>query len=362
LTSQSRDTVVITGIGAVTSTGSHARQAAASIRADICRFAQYPSYEPIVRDPGRSFPGPVIAAPARAVTDGLSGIERLLALGRPALAEALADGAVDDSDLPSTNLFLAGGQRAATGADSRIATVLASRLVHPLSDRLRPDSHHYFPAGSAGALLAIEAARRCLLQGDCRFCVVGGTDSWLDPQTLAEIDQARRLKTAEIQDGFVPGEAAAFVVLERADTALQRHRPAYARCSEVCLAHEANTRETDSVCTGQSLAECLRPVTDRLRRSGSPVRAILCDLNGETYRATEWAYAHARVFRDSANPCPRTLLHPADCVGDVGAATGALLLTFGAWMIKRQPDRWNTSVIWCSSDKGERACCSLEAA
>jgi 3-oxoacyl-[acyl-carrier-protein] synthase I len=200
-----------------------------------------------------------------------------------------------------------------------------------------------------------------LLEGDCRFCVVGASDSWLDPETLIELDETRRLKTEEIRDGFIPGEAAAFVVLERADTALQRHHPAYARCSEVSIAQESNTRDVDSVCTGQALAECLYPVTARLRRSSSPLRAVLCDLNGESYRATEWAYAYARVFRDSANPCPRTLLHPADCIGDVGAATGALLLTFGAWMIKRDPDRWNSSLIWCSSDKGARACCSLES-
>jgi 3-oxoacyl-[acyl-carrier-protein] synthase-1 len=245
--------------------------------------------------------------------------------------------------------------------------VLGPRLVAAVAPRAKAVRTTYLPGGSAAALLALDGAVRRLRRGECRRAVVGGVDSWLDRGTLAWLDGARRLKTAEVQDGFIPGEAAAFVVVERAADAARRGRAPYARCSDVFTAREANTIEVDTVCTAQALTDCLRPAVADLRGQGDrantarTARAVLCDLNGESYRSTEWAYALTRVF-GAESPPPPVLLHPADCVGDVGAASGALLLAAAAWAIRRQPARWDASLLWCSSDKGERAACWLGSA
>ena len=361
MTPHGQKEIVITGIGVVTSVGYQAPQTLTSILAGICRFKELSSFQAKVRDPSQHFPEPAIAAPASALTDGLVGIERLLALGRPALQEALADANLDDKDLVDTEVLLAGGQRPETAAASRTGTVLGARLIAPIARGMRLPAPRYFPAGSAGALLALDVGMQRMQQGQCRRCVVGGVDSWLDTETLAELDRIRRLKTAEIPDGFLPGEAAAFVVIERAVDAARRRRTAYARCSGVFTAQESSTIEGNGVCTAQALSSCLRGAVDGLRRNGKLARAVLCDLNGESYRSTEWAYALARVFQGDRSPPPATLTHPADCVGDVGAATGALLLALGAHAINHEPGIWDATLVWCSSDKGERAACSLES-
>jgi len=353
--------IVVTGIGVVTSVGAHAPQALSSITAGICRFRELDDFEPEVRDPGQYFPSNAVGAPADAVASGLLGVERLLALGRPALQEALADAEIDDADLTSTDLYVAGTERGPAPERSREAVVLPARLLGAVARQTAPAASRYFPSGSAGALLALQAGMARLERGECRYCVVGGVDSWLDPETLAAVDQARRLKTEEVQDGFVPGEAGAFVVIERASDAARRGRVPYARCNDVYVGREEHTIEKmDSVCTAQGLTECLRLVVERLRGSGRSARVALCDLNGESYRSTEWAYALTRTFAVNQDAAP-AVVHPADCIGDTGAASGAVLLALAARGIRRRRRDWDPVLIWCSSDKGTRAACSMES-
>src|SRR5512139_1040308 len=96
--------VVITGVGLMTAVGHRAPQAATSLRAGIARIGEYPEYEPIVREPGMMFPEPATAAPVSGVTDRLSRIERLFALGVPALREAIQDAGLEGKDFARTAL------------------------------------------------------------------------------------------------------------------------------------------------------------------------------------------------------------------------------------------------------------------
>jgi 3-oxoacyl-[acyl-carrier-protein] synthase-1 len=98
-------------------------------------------------------------------------------------------------------------------------------------------------------------------------------------------------------------------------------------------------------------------VTGELHKRQRPADVVLCDLNGESYRATEWSYAMARTFRDGQAVPP--LVHPADCLGDVGAATGGVLLALAAAAMKKGLAPWKTALVWCSSDNGERAACAV---
>src|SRR5215468_2394159 len=86
--SKDTQTVVITGVGLMTSVGHRVPQAVTSMRAGITRMGEFPAYEPILREPGMVEPEPLIASAVVGVTDELTGVERLLALGVPALKEA----------------------------------------------------------------------------------------------------------------------------------------------------------------------------------------------------------------------------------------------------------------------------------
>jgi 3-oxoacyl-[acyl-carrier-protein] synthase-1 len=340
----------------MTSVGHRVPQAVTSMRAGIARIGEYPLYEPILREPGVVEPEPLIASAVAGVTDGLTGIERLLALGVPALQEAVTDAGLKEEDLGSVPLFLVGGQHAAMAPGTRIATVLGPRLAGRVCRSLLPKVH-YIPAGSAGVLMAIKRAIEALRKRQVSQCIVGAVHSWLDHETLVWLDQTRRLKNQENADGFVPGEAAAFLVLELADTAARRKQPAYAECADVVLAEEKHTISVETPCTGEALTTCLRGVLAELGNRKRKADVVLCDLNGESYRSTEWSYAITKSFRNDHAVPP--VFHPADCIGDVGAAMGGVLLGLTAVAMKKDFVPWKTAVVWCSSDHGERAACAV---
>lgn len=350
------DGVVITGLGLMTSVGHGVPQAVTSMRAGLMRLAEFPAYQPIVRDPEMFFPEPLIAAAVTGVTDGTSGIERLLALGAPALKEAVGDAGLQPADLKNAHLYLATGQHAAAAEGTRLASVLAPRLASRLG-RTRFARTHQLRRGSAGVLLAMHQASEDLRKRLCNYCVVGAVHSWLDADTLAWLDAKRRLKSPGNVDAFVPGEAAAFLVLERATVAAQRKKVAYAECAHAIAAEEKHTIWTDTPCTGEALSTCLRSVASELHKRQRPPDVVLCDLNGESYRSTEWSYAMARTFRDGQAVPP--LVHPADCIGDVGAAMGGVLLSLAAAAMKKDFVPWKTALVWGSSDNGERAACAV---
>jgi uncharacterized protein (TIGR02270 family) len=81
-------------------------------------------------------------------------------------------------------------------------------------------------------------------------------------------------------------------------------------------------------------------------------------MNGESYRAREWGFTELRVLR---NPHPRLeVFHPADCLGDVGAASGTLLIGLAAMALSENPSRHNF-LVFASSESGERGAVILSA-
>lgn len=357
--SNEHEAVVITGLGLMTSVGHQVAQAVTSLRANIMRLEEFPEYEPIVREPGVYVPEPLIAAPVTGISDGLIGIERLFALGVPPLQEAVADAGLKELELQQTILLVAGGQHEAVADGSRVAALLAPRLAMRLAAGPLLGVH-YLPRGTAGVLIALRQAIDLLQRRVCLHCVVGGVHSWLDPDTLAWLDRARRLKCQENVDAFVPGEAGAFVVLELAGTAARRKQPAYAECVHVVVGNEENSIWADKPCTGEVLSECVRSVVGDLGKRARQADVLLCDLNGESYRATEASYALSRAFRNGQAIPP--VVHPADCIGDVGAAIGAILLSLAAFTMTKGLSSWKNALICCSSDDGERAACAVTGA
>jgi 3-oxoacyl-[acyl-carrier-protein] synthase II len=93
----------------------------------------------------------------------------------------------------------------------------------------------------ASGASAVGTARQWLASGLCDIVLAGGTESAISPATVTGLsrmgalsarkdDPARASRPfAADRDGFVPGEGAAVLVLERERDAAARGRPAYAR-------------------------------------------------------------------------------------------------------------------------------------
>jgi 3-oxoacyl-[acyl-carrier-protein] synthase-1 len=157
--------------------------------------------------------------------------------------------------------------------------------------------------------------------------------------------------------GFVPGEAGAALLIAGPAVAQGGDLRSRAVLRRLGLGVEAQTIKTATVCVGEGLTEALRRALAGLP-DGTQVSDIYADLNGEPYRADEYGFASVRV--GSAFADAGAFVAPADCWGDVGAASGAMLMMAASVAASKGYSRGRWGLVWASSEGGDRAAVLME--
>ena len=146
-------------------------------------------------------------------------------------------------------------------------------------------------------------------------------------------------------------------MLATSATAASFTAPPLAEVEAAAIAHESRLLGARSVNTGEGLSSILREVLSPEERA----HHTYCDLNGETYRADEFALAISRTadrFFDVA-----AFTAAADRWGDVGAASGPLLWAQAAAAWQRGYAQGSVAITWASSaDKPLRGAARLRRA
>jgi 3-oxoacyl-[acyl-carrier-protein] synthase-1 len=341
-------TATVVGVGARTAVGMTASASAAAVRAGVPNFGEHPF---ALDTAGNK----MIVARAPYLGDE-AGFDRLLALAAPAAREALAPLSSVRDRLPPIAVTL--GLPPARPGQSAMAAA-GERLAAALRDTGRVGRVETIATGHAAGLAALETAWRALRDGREEFRLVGGVDSYLEPETLEWLESCDQLHGAGLENnawGFLPGEAAGFCLLASA-AARERYRlPGRCRVLSVALAREQNLIKTDTVCVGCGLTEAVRQALEALP-AGVTVDRMICDQNGEPYRADEFGFALVRTserFADGSD-----FLAPADCWGDVGAASGPLFVALAVEAAERGWASGPHYLIWASSESGERGAALL---
>jgi 3-oxoacyl-[acyl-carrier-protein] synthase-1 len=155
-------------------------------------------------------------------------------------------------------------------------------------------------------------------------------------------------------DGFIPSEGAAFVVLSTA------HGPGDVRMAPVVTAvagaSDPGHLYGSAPARGEGLARALDGLRAQLPAGTPAVACTWAGLNGENFGAKEWGVAqlrHRDLFCASMQ-----IEHPADCYGDLGAATGAMLLAL-ADRTMRSGTRPGPALVWAASDREPVGCAYL---
>jgi 3-oxoacyl-[acyl-carrier-protein] synthase I len=334
---------VVVATGARTPVGLRAPTSAAAVRAGICRHAFHPTMLDGAGDPLR------FALDGRLDPD-LCGIARAQGLAVTALQECLEPLA----PLGPVPLSLWMGFPEERPGFTRTDTDVVMRaLTHDLMRCARPENVMSVPLGHAAGLVALELALRELDAGHTRACVIGGVDTYLHPATLDWLDESRRLCTAANRSGFVPGEAAGFVLVTTHATAHSWGLPELATIRGVATFIEPNALASGRVCTGEALTAAIQGATLPLHLPQEKIATMYCDINGERHRSEEFLYVPLRLaapFID-ANRYDA----PADAWGDVGAASGPLYLCLTVASGQRGYARGRHVLAWASSDAGTRA-------
>ncbi len=338
----------VLGTGARTAIGENAPATMAAARAGIGGFHEHPY---MISQSGE----PYVLAWAPYVDPDLQGLERQVELALPAAREALAPLAELKLNPPAVSVFV-GLPAARPGVPADAAAEFGRQLTAKLNERF-PVTVEVLPSGHSAGLMALERAVGVLRGGKEGVCLVGGVDSYVEPDALEWVESSQRLHSPDNPYGFIPGEAAGFLLLAGPDVARRHPGAVQGEILAAATAQEKSLLGTDAVCTGQGLTEAFRRA---LQGSPAKVDEVICDANGEPYRADEYGFALARVSERFVRASD--FVAPADCWGDVGAASGPLLIARACAAARKEYSRGPLSLVWTSSDGGQRSAALIHAA
>ncbi|MDR5744599.1 beta-ketoacyl synthase N-terminal-like domain-containing protein [Caballeronia sp. LZ029] len=341
--------VCICGIGGRSPVGLNALASSSAVRAGISALAAHPYF---VDKAGR----PMKLASDALLDPGADISLRLNTLLASSLGEALSDAVADAWRAASRRQCWVGLPEARPGlpddCKSRAAECIAS-----VCD-LAPSTVHGLACGHAAGLMAIQAAANAIAQGLAEICLAAGVDSYQSPVTLEWLDDTGALMSSSNRNGFPPGEGAGTCVLASEDMARRFALPILARVLACSTVVEPHTATSTPVCVGNGLTAALRNAIVKLPAGSKGVSATYCDLNGERHRNEELSYSLLRVQKSFVDA--HDFQTPADCWGDVGAASGPLFACLAVIAMQRGYAKGPTPILWSASTGGHRAAVLLD--
>lgn len=342
--------VHIIATGARTPLGLQAVPSAATLRAGISGMGVHPFMIDQVGDP---MPG---ALDAR-LDPAMMGPERLITLAETALREACAP-LTSDSRGPRLRLpVYLGLPEPRPGFTEQDAEVVRSGLAGIEGLPIEISKVNVFTEGHAAGLSALATATGQIQQGAFEACLVGGVDSYFQPDTMEWLDENRQLAGAVSRSAFVPGEGAGFCLLMAERARKRLGLGALARVLSAATGRETKLIKTSDICLGEGLTTTVRDAVSGLSPPAETINEIICDVNGERYRGEEWGFVCLRLpqyFDD-----PTAYRSPADCWGDIGAASGPLFAMLACQAAAHGYAKGPRTLLWSSSEGGLRGAAVL---
>ncbi|PKG37068.1 beta-ketoacyl synthase N-terminal-like domain-containing protein [Psychromonas sp. Urea-02u-13] len=234
-----------------------------------------------------------------------------------------------------------------------------SSLTDNLADHVSPwiDSKltRSLSSGRPASIEAIDMIFNYLYDSEHDYFIVGGSDSYIDEELIQKLDAEDRLLYMNNADGFVAGEGAAYLVLtKKPELALIKNNQAIS-IAPPGISEEQGHLNSQLPYKGEGLYLAFKGALK------SPIKqkisTIYSSLNGEHHWAKELAVAQMRNNPFLSEQVE--IKHPAECYGDIGAATSTMLIALSAH------DLWNTKTIdthlvYSSSDGPKRGVLIVE--
>jgi 3-oxoacyl-[acyl-carrier-protein] synthase I len=348
--------IVVTAVGAFSPVGSNAEETTAAVKAGVVAFSEYQYLYCTPEDPGWDEDLPLYVAAVPAIDASVTGRERFTQLAIPALTEVLSKAKLNRQSLANTGVYIALPQlNEATiklGLDKQWLPELCHRMG--LSFKMAT----VVTEGRVGVFSHIAKVIPLLQSGTLEQCIVGGVDTHLIMEHLTLLDKYWRLKSSRNLDGFIPGEAAVMLMLETEEHAIARGIKPLAVVCAMGDGQEAEIFSSEKVSTANGLTAAIRTALATKPENHS-VNKIYCDFNGESYYAFELGLVMSRLAPAFASA--EELCHPADCYGDIGAASGGLLIACAINEFAKKTKKIEDALLWTSIDNGKRMALLLES-
>jgi 3-oxoacyl-[acyl-carrier-protein] synthase-1 len=276
----------------------------------------------------------------------VDGLNRLAVMASMAVSECL-------EPLPahlreSIPLVLCLAERERPGRLDGLDDMLFEQVQETLGLRFHSHYSSRIALGRPGALVALEQARRLIHEQDVPHVLIAAADSLLSWETLASLSDQGRLLAEHNSNGFMPSEAAGAILLGRPHT----------QSSELVCLGVGYGSEPAPVRSGEPLrADGLTTaIKAALRDSGCELHDIdfrITDISGEQYFFREASLAFSRSIRQPKEEFD--LWHPADCIGEAGAAAGTALIAIALTACAKSYAKGPRILLHASADGDTRA-------
>jgi len=375
------DSIVVTGLGMISSIGRDVLTSCASARAGITRLTEL-DFE--VLDEESAEMAPIKGHIIKGFTDGFGGLGCLVRLGAAALGDLIKYAGLQGGWETRTAIFVHVG-------DNYYDDVLFERGKKDMADdasfldeitQMRREECDQRRADIQGRLIAkilelnnvsiTMPTQSCAFGGPAAFvevlihaidllksnaierCILGGIDSFIDGQKLETLYHLGLIQSVKNPNGFFPGEAAAFVLLETCDSAKKRQSRTEAIIESPAIGKESFHRFSNDYPAGKALSQVIASSFAGLTHHAAPYMGLAVgNLNGDSYRAKDFGNA---LLCMAIAGIPRDFDHwyPASSFGEIGAATGPVSICLAVSGLVKGYSNSQDILIWLSSDDGTR--------
>jgi 3-oxoacyl-[acyl-carrier-protein] synthase-1 len=207
--------------------------------------------------------------------------------------------------------------------------------------------------GRVGGAVGLHHASRMIHEQGFRHVIVAGVDSYLVAATLRAYDERGRLLTPDNSNGFIPGEAGAALLVGPPDAGKGL------LCLGFGFAVEKATIESEEPLRADGMVAALQQA---LRAAGLTMAQIgyrIADISGEQYAFKEADLGVSRILRDRHEF--QDLWHPADCIGETGAAAVPGMLSIALTAARKGYAAGDPVLAHSGNDDGRRAALVLSA-
>jgi 3-oxoacyl-[acyl-carrier-protein] synthase-1 len=232
------------------------------------------------------------------------------------------------------------------GRFARLDHDLGVLLQEILGVRFHPASR-VLALGRIAAAIGLRDASTLLNEQGCKRAIVACVDTYLSSATLAAFHARRRLLSPANSNGFIPGEAAAALLVAPGGSG-----PGLDVLS-LGLGVENATIESEEPMRGDGLAAAFAHALRGAELEMAGVGYRIGTMSGEQYWFREFDLATSRLLRGRHDFMD--LWHPADCIGEAGAASLPVGIGLALIAARKNFAAGDPVLLAAANDDGRRA-------
>ena len=329
--------LAITGVGMVTGVGLNAPASCAAIRCAIDNFQ-----ETRFMDNG----GEWIRGCEVRLAQPWRGKTKLLKMAAAAIGECLSKNKQIVPKATPLLLCLSEHERKGRVIDND------NQFFIDLQDELGVEFHEksrIIAKGHVAISVAFKHAQQLIHELNIKQVMIAATDSLLVAPTLIYYEENERLLTSQNSNGFIPGEAGAALVVE----------PVFPKqegqlvCRGLGFAVEKAHVDSEEPLRADGLTAAIKESLGDAGAGESILDFKITDISGEQYYFKEASLAFSRIDRTKREEFD--IWHPADCIGEVGAGIGVVMIAVLKAACEKGYNKGKHILIHLGTDDGKRA-------